>query len=102
MIKIVEEFSSDELESLVQKFVDKCEVYHHRDADRIYKRIARVGEFDNGRVMHGDWQRISALEAEELARAKSIQYPDKTFYVQYDDIMIGSSDIKWKNGQFIK
>lgn len=64
-----------------------------------YKRIARTDEFDNGYVMHGDWKKISDEEAEELAKQASIENPGKIYYVQYDDIMNPSSDIKWINGE---
>ena len=63
-----------------------------------FKRIARVDEFDNGRVLHS-WQEMTDDEAEELAKQASLKYPGKIFYVQYDDIMNPSSDIKWVNGQ---
>lgn len=63
------------------------------------KRIACTTEFDNGHVIHNDWKTLSNDEAEELARQKSVDNPGKVYYVQYDDIMNPSSDIKWKNGQ---
>lgn len=63
------------------------------------KRIACTTEFDNGHVIHNDWKTMSNDEAEELARQKSVDNPGKVYYVQYDDIMNPSSDIKWKNGQ---
>lgn len=63
------------------------------------KRIASTTEFDNGYIIHDDWKIMSDDEAEELARQKSIDNPDKVYYVQYDDIMNPSSDYKWKNGQ---
>ena len=50
--------------------------------------------------MHGDWQKIPVIDAELMAKEKSLKNPDKTYYVQYDDLMIGSSDLQWKNGQF--
>ena len=64
-----------------------------------YKRIARTEEFDNGHVLHDDWLKISDEEAESLAQQKSQDYPGSIFYVQYDDIMNPSSDIKWVNGK---
>lgn len=64
-----------------------------------YKRIARVEEFDNGRVLHNDWLKISDEEAEKLAQEKSNEIPGSIFYVQYDDIMNPASDIKWVNGK---
>lgn len=63
-----------------------------------YKRIARTDEFDNGRVLHGDWVKISDEEAENLAKEKSLENPGKIFYVQYDDIMNPSSDYCWVDG----
>lgn len=65
------------------------------------KRIACTTEFDNGNVIHNDWQEISDEEAEELAKQRSIENPDKVYYVKYDDIMNPCSDYKWKNGQCI-
>lgn len=65
------------------------------------KRIACTTEFDNGNVIHNDWQNISDEEAEELAKQRSIENPGKVYYVKYDDIMNPCSDYKWKNGQCI-
>lgn len=65
------------------------------------KRIACTTEFDNGYVMHNDWKEMSGDEAEELAKKKSLENPNKVFYVAYDDIMNPSSDIKWKNGEVV-
>jgi hypothetical protein len=62
------------------------------------KRIARIGEFDNGRVFHGDWKEMTDEEAESKAKEASQQNPGEVFYVQYDDIMNPSSDIYWVNG----
>lgn len=70
-----------------------------RDFNKVQKRIARVGEFDNGYVMHSDWKVMSIEDSEEQARMKSLENPDDVFYVQYDDIMNPSSDIKWKAGK---
>lgn len=63
-----------------------------------YKRIARVEEFDNGRVLHNDWLKISDEEAEKLAQEKSNEIPGSIFYVQYDDIMNPSSAFYWVDG----
>lgn len=38
-------------------------------------------------------------EAEESAKQASLKYPGNIFYVQYDNLMNPSSDIKWVNGQ---
>lgn len=85
------------IENALQNFID---YNSNKNLDRIQKRIAYTTEFDNGRVMHGDWQRIPVIDAELMAKEKSLKNPDKTYYVQYDDLMIGSSDLQWKNGQF--
>ena len=66
-----------------------------------YKRIASTSEFDNGHVIFNDWVKISDEEAEELAKQKSIENPNKIYYVKYDNIMNPCSDIKWKNGEMI-
>lgn len=63
-----------------------------------YKRIARTTEFDNGRVIHNDWIKISDEEAEQIAQKKSEEDPGNIYYVQYDDIMNPSSDKYWVNG----
>lgn len=73
--------------------------YSNKNLDKIKKRIAKVGEFDNGKVMHGDWFTLTVDEAEEEAKSRSMAYPEETFYVQYDDVMVGSSPQKWKNGK---
>ena len=81
--------------------VENKKTLNERDFNKVQKRIARVGEFDNGYVMHNDWRVISIDDSEELARQKSLENPDDTFYVQYDDIMNPSSDVKWRGGQRI-
>lgn len=63
------------------------------------KRIARYGEFDNGYVLHNDWREMSDEEAEELAKQASIKDPTNVYYVQYDDIMNPSNDIRWYKGK---
>lgn len=63
-----------------------------------YKRVARTDEFDNGYILHS-YQKMTDDEAEELAKQASLKYPGKIFYVQYDNLMNSSSDIKWVNGQ---
>lgn len=63
------------------------------------KRIARYGEFDNGYVLHNDWKEMSDEEAEELAKQASIKDPTDVYYVQYDDIMNPSNDIRWYKGK---
>lgn len=63
------------------------------------KRIARYGEFDNGYVLHNDWREMSDEEAEELAKQASIKDPTDVYYVQYDDIMNPSNDIRWYKGK---
>lgn len=63
------------------------------------KRIARYGEFDNGYVLHNDWREMSDEEAEESAKQASIKDPTDVYYVQYDDIMNPSNDIRWYKGK---
>ena len=91
------EDETTDIENALQNFID---YNSNKNLDRIQKRIACTTEFDNGHVMHGDWQRIPVIDAELIAKEKSLKNPDKTYYVQYDDLMIGSSDLQWKNGQF--
>ena len=64
-----------------------------------YKRIARVNEFDNGRVFHQDWLKLSDEDAEIKAKEQSVKDPTDIYYVQYDDIMNPSSDLYWVNGE---
>ena len=95
--KQLNEDETSDIENALQNFI----AYNsNKNLDRIQKRIACTTEFDNGHVMHGDWQRIPVIEAELIAKEKSLKNPDKTYYVQYDDLMIGSSDLQWKNGRF--
>ena len=61
-------------------------------------RIARVNEFDNGRIFHS-WDKMSEETAESSARQASIDDPDDIYYVAYDDIMNPSSDIFWVRGE---
>ena len=95
--KQLNEDETMDIENALQNFID---YNSNKNLDRIQKRIACTTEFDNGHVMHGDWQRIPVIDAELMAKEKSLKNPDKTYYVQYDDLMIGSSDLQWKNGQF--
>lgn len=69
-----------------------------RDVKESKKRIAKVGEFDNGKVLY-DYQDLSDEEAEEKAKQKSIEFKDDIFYVKNDDIMNPQSRYKWKNGK---
>lgn len=94
--KQLNEDETSDIENALQNFID---YNSNKNLDRIQKRIACTTEFDNGHVMHGDWQRIPVIDAELMAKEKSLKNPDKTYYVQYDDLMIGSSDLQWKNGQ---
>lgn len=64
-----------------------------------YKRIDNANAFDNGRVLHNDWIKISDEEAEEMAKQQSIEDPTNMFFVKYDDIMNPSSGIYWVAGQ---
>lgn len=63
------------------------------------KRISHYKEFDNGHVLHGNWKNMTSDEAEEIARKKSLEDPNDIFYVQYDDVMNPSSDLRWINGK---
>lgn len=68
------------------------------DNKKIKARIARTDEFDNGKVFF-NYSLMTNSEAEERAKKASIEYPNKIFYVKYDDIMNPSSDLKWVNGK---
>jgi len=61
-------------------------------------RIARVNEFDNGRVFH-HWDKMTSSDAEAEAKQASIDDPDDIYYVAYDDIMNPSSDLMWVRGE---
>lgn len=77
------------------------EVTEAFDVEKVKKRIARVGEFDNGYVLF-NYEPISSAEAEERAKQMSLKYPEDTYYVAYDNVMEPMSSIKWKNGQQVK
>lgn len=64
-----------------------------------YKRISHISEYDNPHLLRGDWTQMSSEEAEELAKQKSIDDPHNVYYVQYDDVMNPSSDIRWIAGK---
>ena len=61
------------------------------------KRVARLGEFDNGHVLH-DWEKMTDEEAENEARQMSIDHPGNVYYVAYDNVMDSSSDYSYKYG----
>lgn len=77
------------------------EVTEAFDVEKVKKRIARVGEFDNGHVLF-KYEPISSAEAEERAKQMSLKYPEDTYYVAYDNVMEPMSSIKWRNGQQVK
>lgn len=62
------------------------------------KRISKYKESD-GSVLRGGWKEISDKEAEELAKQASIDDPTDVYYVEYNDIMDSSSDIRWYKGK---
>jgi len=62
------------------------------------KRISHYNEFDNGHVLHA-WYEMSNEEAEEKAKQASIENPNDVYYVQYDDIMNPSSELRWFRGK---
>lgn len=66
------------------------------------KRIARLNEFDNGHVLHGDWKKMSDDEAENIARQRSKSDPDDVYYVQYDNVMNPSSEYSYRYGKRVK
>ena len=61
-------------------------------------RIARVNEFDNGRIFHS-WDKMTEEDAELSAKQASVEDPNDIYYVAYDDIMNPSSDIYWFRGR---
>ncbi len=61
-------------------------------------RIAKVNEFDNGRILHS-WDKMTEEDAESSARQASLEDPDNIYYVAYDDVMNPSSDIFWVRGE---
>lgn len=62
-------------------------------------RIDHYGAFDNGRVLHNDWQKMSNEQAELLAKQYSENDPENIYYVHYDDIMDPASDYVWYQGE---
>lgn len=71
------------------------------DVDHVAKRIARLGEFDNGHILF-NYNKMTSADAEEKARQMSIKYPTEVFYVSYNDVMNPRSEISWKNGKEYK
>lgn len=71
----------------------------YRPVTAAKKRIARVGEWDNGHVIRTDWRSMSPEDAEEEARKQSLKDPEGTYYVAYDDVMNPCSPYSWKNGK---
>lgn len=71
----------------------------HRPVTAAKKRIARIGEWDNGHVIRNDWRSMSPEDAEEEARKQSLKDPEGTYYVAYDDVMNPCSPYSWKNGK---
>jgi hypothetical protein len=62
------------------------------------KRISKYKESD-GSVLRGGWKEIPDEEAEELAKQASIDDPTDVYYVEYNDIMDSSSNIRWYKGK---
>lgn len=61
-------------------------------------RIAKVDEFDNGRVLH-HWGKMTEEDAEAEAKQASTEDPNNIYYVAYDDVMNPSSDLMWVRGE---
>lgn len=74
----------------------------HRPVTAAKKRIARIGEWDNGHVIRNDWRSMSPEDAEEEARKQSLKDPEGTYYVAYDDVMNPCSLYSWKNGKKVE
>ena len=62
-------------------------------------RIDHYGAFDNGRVLHNDWRKMSNEQAELLAKQYSENDPENIYYVHYDNIMDPASDYVWYQGE---
>lgn len=62
------------------------------------KRVAKVGEFDNGHVLNSycDW---TEEEAQQKAKKASEKDPEGIYYVDIDDIMNNGTGIRWHNGK---
>ena len=95
------EISKDESEAIKNACEQLAAENPRKNIDLIDKRITYDGEFDNGHVIHDDWKEIPAFDAELWAKEKSLENPDREYWVKYDDIMIGSSDLQWKNGKIV-
>lgn len=63
------------------------------------KRITYTDAFDNGRVLHGGWKKMTDEDAEAEAKQASLKDPKNIYYVAYDNIMNPSSDYYWVNGK---
>lgn len=92
-----EEYMSGNVYSSKQPGVRRKSTHHPVTAAK--KRIARIGEWDNGHVIRNDWRSMSPEDAEEEARKQSLKDPEGTYYVAYDDVMNPYSPYSWKNGK---
>lgn len=92
-----EKYMSGNVYSSKQPGVRRKSTHHPVTAAK--KRIARIGEWDNGHVIRNDWRSMSPEDAEEEARKQSLKDPEGTYYVAYDDVMNPCSPYSWKNGK---
>ena len=97
---IVQEYDANAYFEPVAPGIAEAYIYATQsvNASTKLKRIARYGEFDNGRVFH-DWQEMSDEDAEAIAKEQSIADPNDIYYVVYDDIMNPDSGIRWIAGK---
>lgn len=98
---IIREYGNDVVYSLrqqIESYNEVIESSYDVTGSTALKRIARYGEFDNGRVFH-NWTKMTDEQAEELAKQMSLENPDDVYYVEYDDLMDSCSDTRWINGQ---
>ena len=97
----IEQYPDDDVE--MSTFSDKNDVTSSTiKASYDGKRTCRIdhyGAFDNGRVLHNDWRKMSNEEAELLAKQYSENDPEGIYYVHYDNIMDPASDYVWYQGE---
>lgn len=88
--------SDEEISNFKKKYSSES-INESFDVNKVAKRVARYKEPDK-HVFHSWYEELSPDKAEEMARQASLENPEDVFYVQYDDIMNGSSEYRYVNG----
>ena len=86
----------EELSNFIKKYSGES-MNESFDVNKVAKRIARYKEPDK-HIFHSWYEKLSPDKAEEMARQASLENPEDVYFVQYDDIMNGSSEYRYVNG----